>query len=197
MSTPFKVLQSKFILLPQCDIDTDQIVPARFMATTSEEGLAHAFFYDARHDEAGQKKSDHVLNVKDIADHQILVAAANFGCGSSREHAVWALKDFGFRAVLTPKAADIFKSNAINNGVLVIEIHQAFYELLSQNQSSSMTIDLEKQTISLLGAGVSTFQVDSFARRCLLMGTDRLGYLLESLPAIRAFEAARRLNSTE
>lgn len=191
MSTPFSPLVSGFAFLPQRDIDTDQILPARFMSTTSSQGLGSALFFDSRHDARGNPDPDHVLNSVDVGSHQILVAGANFGCGSSREHAVWALHEFGIRAVIAPKVADIFKANALNNGVLIVEVSSELFEWLGEHRSAEVSLDLDRQIIQLPGWEPCRFQVDPFARHCLLNGTDRLGYLLDLLPEIKVFEAGK------
>lgn len=189
------VLKSRFALLSQSDIDTDQIIPARFMATTSREGLGSGLFFDARHSRDGLK-NEHALNDADIATRNILLAGPNFGCGSSREHAVWALRDFGFQAVLSTKIADIFKANALNNGLLAIEVSEAQYHALTQHPSHEITIDLEAQTLGLPGGHLAGFELDGFARYCLLNGIDRLGYVLANFERIKQFEVARASAAT-
>lgn len=191
MSTPFSPLVSGFVVLPHQDIDTDQILPARFMSTTSSHGLGDALFFDSRHDLQGNPNPGHVLNNLDVTSHQILIAGANFGCGSSREHAVWALHEFGIKAVIAPKVADIFKANALNNGMLVVEVSGDLWEWLAEHPSVEIRLDLERQVIELPGWEPWKFEVDAFARHCLLNGTDRLGYLLDLLPEIKKFEAQR------
>ncbi len=188
---PIRVIRSRTVVLPQANIDTDQIIPARFLTTTSRGGLGKALFYDWRYDEDGRPKNSSVFNGVDPATHQILVAGPNFGCGSSREHAPWALHDFGFRAVVSSDIADIFRSNAVKNGLLPVAVDQMTHQKLLKAPGSEVTIDLETMTVTLEGGATTTFAVEPFARRCLLDGVDPLGRLLSQMPAIEAFEARR------
>lgn len=187
---PFTKLTSQTVVLSQENIDTDQIIPARFLTTTSREGLGKSAFYDWRYDEDGRKKNSSVLNGVNSATHKILVAGSNFGCGSSREHAPWALYDFGFRAIISSDIADIFNSNALKNGLLPVVVDEKTHRHLLNAPSESVTIDLESQTISFSESWQSVFEVEAFARRCLLDGVDPLGHLLNKLDTIKAFEAA-------
>ncbi|MFY7930111.1 MAG: 3-isopropylmalate dehydratase small subunit [Oligoflexus sp.] len=190
---PFKKLESNFILLSSEHIDTDQIIPARFLKQTHKQGLGEALFYDWRYDLDGRKKAGQVLNQKEGLGVQILVAGGNFGCGSSREHAVWALYDYGFRAVISPSISDIFKSNALKNGLLPIEVSAVYYARLLTAGDATVSIDLERQTVEVLGTEPFAFHIDPFARACLLQGVDQLGYLLAQQEAIRAFEQKREV----
>ena len=188
---PFKQLTSQTVVLPQNDIDTDQIVPARFLTTTSRDGLGKAAFYDWRYDDKGVPISSSVLNNVDNQTHQILVAGSNFACGSSREHAPWALLDFGFKAVISSDIADIFTSNALKNGLLTVVVDGASHQKLLDEPGLEVTIDLE--TNSVKAAGVDArFSVEPFARRCLLDGVDPLGHLLNQMDKINSYEDARR-----
>lgn len=184
---PFKTLTSRTVVLAQENIDTDQIIPARFLTTTSREGLGKAAFYDWRYDENGRPKNSSIFNGVDPQTQQILVTGSNFGCGSSREHAPWALSDFGFRAVISSDIADIFKSNAQKNGLAPIEIDGATHRALLATPGAEVTVDLETCRVIFKG-GSASFAMDPFARRCLLDGVDPLGHLLNHLPDIEAFE---------
>ena len=186
---PFKTLTSRSVVLAQENIDTDQIIPARFLTTTSKDGLGKAVFYDWRYDEDGRPKNSSVFNGVNPAAHQILVAGSNFGCGSSREHAPWALADFGFRAVISSDIADIFKSNALKNGLLPVEIEDATHEALLATPGAEVTIDLENCVVTFGNNVQASFKVEPFARRCLLDGVDPLGHLMNQLPQIEAYES--------
>jgi len=184
----FDKLCSSFITLPIENIDTDQIIPARFLKQTHRDGLGDALFYDWRFASDGSLRPDQILNDKAGQGHQILVAARNFGCGSSREHAVWALQGYGFRVVISPSIGDIFKSNALKNGLLPIEVETEFYERIRAQDVGALFIDLEKQEVKLASGEIQNFSIDSFARLCLLKGVDQLGYLVGMDEAISAYE---------
>ena len=184
---PFKSLRSRTTVLPQSDIDTDQIIPARFLTTTDRNGLGQAAFRDWRFDSDGRPLNSDPFRGRDQATHQILVAGPNFGCGSSREHAPWALLDFGFRAVISTDIADIFKSNALKNGLLALEIDHALHERLCAESGLVITIDVQAQTL-IVDDVAHSFEMDRFARHCLIEGVDPLGYLLNQLEDITAFE---------
>ncbi len=186
---PIRTIRSRTVVLPQANIDTDQIVPARFLTTTSRAGLGKALFHDWRYDENGRPKNSSVFNGVNPATHQVLVAGANFGCGSSREHAPWALHDFGFRAVISSDIADIFKSNALKNGLLPVAVDAATHGKLLNSPGREVTIDLETLTVTLDDGATTTFAVEAFARRCLIDGVDPLGHLLKQIAAIEAYEA--------
>ena len=196
MFTPIKQITSRTLNLSQENIDTDQIIPARFLTTTSQSGLGDFAFYDWRYDESGNPRNSSPLPQKSAGEREILVAGANFGCGSSREHAPWALRDFGFRAVISTKIADIFKGNALKNRLLPVEVDTAFHEALMARPGARVAIDLEAQTVRILDdetapKASATFETEPFARQCLLNGVDSLGHLMQQLPAIEAYEANR------
>ena len=186
---PIKKIVSNTIVLAQENIDTDQIIPARFLTTTSREGLGKSAFYDWRYTNEGRLRNDSPLDSFDIAKHQILVGGSNFGCGSSREHAPWALLDFGFRAVISSDIADIFKNNSLKNGLLPVTVDTKTHAYLLANPGIEVSIDLETLTVTYGESGGADFEVESFARQCLLNGVDPLGHLLGQLDAIEAFEA--------
>jgi 3-isopropylmalate/(R)-2-methylmalate dehydratase small subunit len=195
MPEPLQVLTSKCVVLSQANIDTDQIIPARFLTTTSREGLGKAAFYDWRYEADGSPKPEAVLNRIDPAERRILLAGPNFACGSSREHAPWALADYGFRAVISTSIADIFTSNALKTGLLPIEVDQAVWDDLAAFPDHPVTIDLEAGEIRRGNAAPTPFTVERFARRCLLDGVDTLGWLQARLPDIAAFEAAHDMET--
>ncbi|HEY3746160.1 MAG TPA: 3-isopropylmalate dehydratase small subunit [Gemmatimonadaceae bacterium] len=192
MMEPFKTLTSSCVVLPAENVDTDQIIPARFLKTIDRRGLGAHLFADWRVDEAGNPRPDFPLNSPDAAGAAILVAGHNFGCGSSREHAPWALLDFGFRAVISTGFADIFRNNALKTGLLPVALstsaHSALLKQLADAPRASVKIDLETQTATLPDGTRHGFTVDPFARHCLLNGVDELGFLLELEPAIAAYE---------
>ena len=188
MPEPLKTLVSKAVVLSQSNIDTDQIIPGRFLSTTTREGLGAQAFYDWRYEADGTAKPEAILNRIDPAEHRILLAGRNFACGSSREHAPWALLDYGFRAVVSTEIADIFTSNALKNGLLPIVVDQATWDDLAAHAEQPITVDLDASTIRRGNAQPVTFEVERFARRCLLDGVDTLGWLQAQLPAIQAFE---------
>ncbi len=183
--------ESAFVILPIDNIDTDQIIPARFLKTTSKAGLGDQLFYDWRYDAAGAPKTDFVLNQPDAVRAHVLVAGDNFGCGSSREHAPWALAQFGFRAVVSTSFADIFKQNALKNGLLPIVVPAIVHAALIASPGSIVKIDLEAQTVTLADGRSVQFPIDPFAKRCLLEGVDELGYILQQSAAIDSYEQSR------
>jgi 3-isopropylmalate/(R)-2-methylmalate dehydratase small subunit len=190
----FTSLTSRVVALPVNDIDTDQIIPARFLKATDKKGMGDHLFADWRYSNDGSPKPDFVLNQPKAAGCQILLAGDNFGCGSSREHAPWALTGFGFRAVISTSFADIFRSNALKNGLLPIIVdestHQRLLAMVGENPGLELTIDLATQTLSFPGGSVS-FPIDPFNKTCLLNGVDELGYILSFEKDIAAFEARR------
>jgi len=192
--TPFTNFQSRIVPLPLNNIDTDQIIPARFLKTTSKQGLDAQLFCDWRYDAEGNPKPDFVLNQARSRGAQVLLAGDNFGCGSSREHAPWALTQFGFRAIVSTSFADIFRQNALKNSLLPIAIPaDAHAELLAAvvaDPDATVAIDLPRQTLTLPGGREVAFPVDEFSKHCLVNGVDELGYILQQEPAIAAFEAA-------
>jgi 3-isopropylmalate/(R)-2-methylmalate dehydratase small subunit len=177
--------------MPAKDIDTDQIIPARFLTTTSKDGLGSSLFCDLRYDDAGNEKPDFPLNRPEAAGAEILVAGQNFGCGSSREHAPWALLDYGIQAVISTEIADIFRSNSLKNGLLPIVIDAQTHNWLMQHPGAEIEIDVTHSTVTLPGGHTVSYPIDAFARYCLLEGIDQLGYLEQHGDTIRAFEEAR------
>jgi 3-isopropylmalate/(R)-2-methylmalate dehydratase small subunit len=190
----FITFTSKLIPLPAENVDTDQIVPARYLKVTDKEGLAEALFRDWRFEEDGTlRKPPFVLDRPEMAGRQILLAGDNFGAGSSREHAPWALTTWGIRAILSTSFADIFRSNSLKNGLLPIvveaERHRQLFELAGERPNAELTIDLESQVVHLPGDEDLPFDIDPFAKRMLLAGTDELGYLLTKDADLAAWEA--------
>jgi 3-isopropylmalate/(R)-2-methylmalate dehydratase small subunit len=193
MSKPVVRVDSAAVLLARDDIDTDQIIPARFLKGVDRRGLGEALFADWRRNPDGSLREDVALNRPESAGRQILVAGRNFGCGSSREHAVWALAEAGFRVVVASSFGDIFRANALKNGVLPIEVSAEelveLHRLLEDDPSRLLTVDLAAGTLAAPGWDVVAFSIDAFSRQMLLAGTDELGYLLALEPAITAYEA--------
>jgi 3-isopropylmalate/(R)-2-methylmalate dehydratase small subunit len=188
---PIRVIESRTVVLPRENIDTDQIIPARFLKVTDKAGLGKAAFADWRYGPDGSPRPDFVLNRPEAEGCQVLVAGDNFGCGSSREHAPWALHDHGFRAVVSTRIADIFRSNALKNGLLPIVVDPASHAALLAAPGATVRIDLEAQTITLPGGASVRFPIDGFSRYCLLNGVDELGFLLGQSEAITRFEESR------
>jgi 3-isopropylmalate/(R)-2-methylmalate dehydratase small subunit len=190
----FTTLTSRVVVLPVNDIDTDQIIPARFLKTTDKNGLGKSLFADWRYEADGTPKRDFPLNAPSAAGAQVLLAGDNFGCGSSREHAPWALTGFGLRAVISTSFADIFRNNATKNGLLPVAVdaasHAELLAVLQQDPSATVTIDLTAQTVTLPGGRAVRFPVDPFVRTCLLEGVDELGYILKHEARIAAHERA-------
>jgi 3-isopropylmalate/(R)-2-methylmalate dehydratase small subunit len=184
-------IRSRTVVLPATDVDTDQIIPARFLTTTSRDGLGRALFADWRFDANGHPRPDFVLNRPETAGCAILVAGCNFGCGSSREHAPWALHDFGIRAVISTAIADIFFNNSLKNGLLPVLVDEDTHGWLLAHPGAAVDIDVEATTVTLPDGRCVKFPLDAFARHCLLHGVDELGYLLSRAPAIDAWERAR------
>jgi 3-isopropylmalate/(R)-2-methylmalate dehydratase small subunit len=185
--TPF---ESKMVLIARDNVDTDQIIPARFLKTISKVGLGDQLFCDWRYNADGTPKPDFVLNNPESKSRQVLLAGDNFGCGSSREHAPWALTQYGFRAVISTSFADIFKNNSLKNSLLPIVVPADVQAELLSNPEQPVKIDLASQTLTLASGRKVEFPVDSFAKHCLLEGIDELGYILQQEPAIAAFEMA-------
>jgi 3-isopropylmalate/(R)-2-methylmalate dehydratase small subunit len=188
---PLRLIRSRTVVLPAADIDTDQIFPARFLTTTGGSGFADTLFADWRFDAAGRPRAEFALNRPEAAGCQVLVAGPNFGCGSSREHAPWALRDYGFRAVVSTDIADIFFSNALKNGLLPVRIDPATQTWLVANPGAEVEIDVAAGELRLADGRAARFQIDPFARHCLLNGIDELGYLRAQLPDIEAWERGR------
>ena len=185
----FEKLESKIVVLPVDNIDTDQIIPARYLKAISMDGLGEGLFVDWRKNADGTLKPDFPLNKPENEGARILVTGDNFGCGSSREHAPWALVQNGFRAVISTSFADIFKGNALKNGLLPAVVPADVHKQLINSSGMVVTIDLAGQTLTLADGRAVQFPIDSFAKRCMLDGVDELGYMLQQEPAIAAFEA--------
>ena len=189
----FERFTSRLVPLLVDNIDTDQIIPARFLKTITKEGLDRQLFYDWRYDAEGNPRPDFILNQPRAQGAAILLAGDNFGCGSSREHAPWALTQFGFRALISTSFADIFRQNALKNALLPIvvspEIHAALREAVERDPDYSVTVDLAAQKLILADGTEVEFPIDPFAKYCLLEGVDELGYILQHEDAIRAFES--------
>ena len=190
---PMQQLESTTLVLAERNIDTDQIIPARFLTTTSRDGLGQAAFADWRFHADGSERPDCVLNQPESQGREILVAGDNFGCGSSREHAVWALTQFGIRVVISSRVADIFRANALKNGLLAIEVDGDTHAWLLANPGAEVAVDVASCTLALPDGRRIGFELDPFARTCLLEGVDALGYLLAQDDAIAAFEHAREV----
>ena len=191
MAEPLTKLTSTTVVLPAENIDTDQIIPARFLSVTTRDGLGVHAFHDWRWNEDGSPK-DHLLNTDAAKEAQILVGGHNFGCGSSREHAPWALTDYGFRVVISSEIADIFKGNSVKNGLLPIVIDKSAHQWLLDHPGAEVSVDLTTRQVHLPGnGGTYSFEVDDVSAYCLMEGVDELGYLEGQADAIKAFEAAR------
>jgi 3-isopropylmalate/(R)-2-methylmalate dehydratase small subunit len=188
---PLKRITSRTVVIASTDIDTDQIIPARFLTTTTKEGLGKQLFADWRYQEDGTPKREFVLNRPEAHGAQILVAGRNFGCGSSREHAAWALLDYGFRAVISEGVADIFRGNALKNGFLPIVVDEQTSQWLLHHAGAELDIDLDALRLTLPTGAAIAFAIEPFARHCLLNGLDEFGYLRSKLAEIERFEAAR------
>jgi 3-isopropylmalate/(R)-2-methylmalate dehydratase small subunit len=184
-------IRSRTVVLPTKDIDTDQIIPARFLTTTTREGLGAFLFHDLRFDGDGEAKPDFALNQTDAKGCEVLVGGKNFGCGSSREHAPWALLDFGIRAVISTEIADIFRNNSLKNGLVPIIVDAATHDFLLSNPGAEVDIDVVNSTLTLPDGSVVEFPIDAFARYCLIEGIDQLGYLQMQIDSIEQFEEQR------
>lgn len=191
---PFKELTARVVALPNENVDTDQIIPARNLRAVDKLGMDKHLFEDWRYNADGTPRPDFVLNQPRAQGAQILLAGDNFGCGSSREHAAWALTAFGFRAIISTSFADIFRSNSLKNGLLPIvvdkETHRDLFDLVEEIPNVELTVDLAAQTLNLPGWRAVKFPIDPFARVCLLEGVDELGYILKHADQITAFEKA-------
>jgi 3-isopropylmalate/(R)-2-methylmalate dehydratase small subunit len=188
---PLQRVNSKTVVIASTNIDTDQIIPARFLTTTTKEGLGQQLFADWRYLADGSANPEFILNRPEARGCQVLVAGRNFGCGSSREHAPWALLDFGFRAVISTEIADIFKNNSLKNGLLPITVDEATAAWLLAHPGADIEIDLTTARLTLPTGVSSSFPIEAFARHCLLNGIDELGYLQSRMPDIERYEAAR------
>ncbi len=184
---------SRVVPLPNENVDTDQIAPARFLKTTGKAGLGRILLYDWRYDAEGNPRPDFILNRPAVKGASILLAGNNFGCGSSREHAPWALSDFGFRAIISTSFADIFRNNCLKNGILPIVVekpaHEKLFRLAAARPRAEVAVDLAAQTLTLQDGEAVNFPVDPFAKKCLLEGIDELGYLLGLAERITDYEA--------
>jgi 3-isopropylmalate/(R)-2-methylmalate dehydratase small subunit len=199
---PIRRFTGRLAPLPINDIDTDQIIPARYLKTTDKDGLGQACFFDWRYNEDGSPRADFILNDPKYRRAEVLVAGNNFGCGSSREHAPWALMGMGFRAVISTYFADIFRGNSLKNGLLPIvvdeETKQQLISLAQEDPEAQVTIDLEEQVLVLPDGRTVTFPIDSFSRYCLLNGVDQLGFLLNLEADTLRYEAnnSQRVKTT-
>ena len=185
---PITEIRSRTAVLPLDDIDTDQIIPARFLRTTVREGLGENLFADWRYKNDGEEVESFVLNQPEAQGAQILVAGRNFGCGSSREHAPWALLDHGFRAVISTEIADIFRNNSLKNGFLPVVVGKDIHRWLLENPGAELTLNVESRSLTLPDGRVTGFPLESFSRYCLLNGVDQLGFLLNHAGDISRFE---------
>jgi 3-isopropylmalate/(R)-2-methylmalate dehydratase small subunit len=187
---PIRKISSRTVVLPFSDIDTDQIIPARFLTTTTKAGLGQHAFSNWRYNADGSNKNDFILNQPAAQGCQILVAGNNFGCGSSREHAPWALLDYGFKAVISTEIADIFRNNSLKNGLLPLVINKETHAWLMNNPGVQLDINLETSTLILPNGKSVSFAIEGFARYCLLNGVDELGFLLKQIETIKQYEQA-------
>jgi 3-isopropylmalate/(R)-2-methylmalate dehydratase small subunit len=192
--TPVRTIESPYVVLDVQNIDTDQIIPARFLKVTDRAGLGDALFADWRYDADGAPRADFVLNRPEARGAEILVAGHNFGCGSSREHAPWALRGYGVRAVISTRFADIFHSNALKNGLLPVtvpgDVHARLVSWPAAGARPTLRIDVANETLTLPDGTAVRFPMESFAKHCLLEGVDELGYLLGAADEIAAYEEA-------
>jgi 3-isopropylmalate/(R)-2-methylmalate dehydratase small subunit len=191
----FEKIVSRMAPLPATNVDTDQIIPARFLKTISKEGLGANLFCDWRYDAQGKPKPDFILNQPLAQGAQVLLAGDNFGCGSSREHAPWALKQFGFRAVISTSFADIFRGNSLKNGLVPVivpaDVHAELFRAVEKDPDAKVMIDLARQSLTTPSGREVEFPVDGFSKHCLLEGVDELGYMLQHEAKVAAFEANR------
>jgi 3-isopropylmalate/(R)-2-methylmalate dehydratase small subunit len=185
---PIKVLRSRTVVLPMTNIDTDQIIPARFLTTTTREGLGQNLFADWRYDPLGAPRPEFALNRPEAQGCQVLVAGRNVGCGSSREHAPWALLDYGIRAVISTEIADIFRNNSLKNGLVPVVVDENTSRWLIEHPGAEVSIDLDSTTLVLPGGERVKFPLEAFSRYCLMNGIDELGFLLGRMNEIEAYE---------
>jgi 3-isopropylmalate/(R)-2-methylmalate dehydratase small subunit len=188
---PVKLIRSRTVVLPIPNIDTDQIIPARFLTSTTRAGFGKHLFTDWRYQRDGSLRPDFELNRPEAAGCRILVGGRNFGCGSSREHAPWALLDYGFRAVVSTEIADIFRSNALKNGLLPVVVDDVTHSWLLAHPGSEIVIDVERRALLLPDGQAVAFPLEAFARYCLLNGIDELGFLLSERDRIAEYERRR------
>lgn len=184
-------VRSRTVVLPTRDIDTDQIIAARFLTTTTREGLGESLFFDLRFDSDGREKPEFPLNRPEASGCRILVAGNNFGCGSSREHAPWALLDYGFQAIISTEIADIFRNNALKNGLVPVVVDAATHRWLLDNPGAEIAIDVTAATLTLPTGKQIEFPIENFARYCLVEGIDQLGFLRQQTGDIERFEETR------
>lgn len=189
---PIKTIRSRTVVMPSTNIDTDQIIPGRFLTTTTKTGLGDQLFADWRYRPDGTPNPEFILNRPEAAGCQILVAGRNLGCGSSREHAPWALLDYGFRAVVSTEIADIFRNNSLKNGLVPVIVDEATHAWLLAHPGAEIEIDLERCELRLPDGRSVSFPIDGFARYCLVNGVDELGFLLSKQTEIAAYEARQR-----
>ncbi len=189
---PVTRISSRTVVLALDDVDTDQIIPARFLTTTVSQGLGQHLFTDWRYEADGSEKPDFVLNQPGVAGARVLVAGRNFGCGSSREHAPWALLDYGFEVVISTEIADIFFNNALKNGLIPVIVAEETHRWLLDHPGVEVSIDIDALELVMPEHDPISFDIDSFARHCLLSGVDQLGFLLQHSDAIDAYEARTR-----
>ncbi|HLK66299.1 MAG TPA: 3-isopropylmalate dehydratase small subunit [Bryobacteraceae bacterium] len=192
---PFTNFESRMMPLAINNVDTDQIIPARFLKTTSKQGLDKQLFNDWRYDAQGNPDPDFILNQPQVRGAEVLLAGDNFGCGSSREHAPWALTQYGFRAVISTSFADIFQQNSLKNSLLPIrvpqDVHDELFGAVAADPNAKVKIDLPNQTLTTPSGRTVDFPVDSFSKHCLVEGVDELGYILQHAADIAAFESQR------
>lgn len=190
---PFEKLTARAVPLRMENVDTDQIIPAKYLTAVTKEGMGEGLFSWIRYNADGSPKEDFVINKPEFRGAEVLIAGRNFGSGSSREHAVWALTDYGFRTVITPGFADIFYNNSLKNGLLPVALPEdavnMLLDLVEEDPETSITVDLETQTVTLPDGQVHSFEIDAFRKRCLLEGLDDLGYLMSKEDVIAAHEA--------
>ncbi len=195
MSEPFEDFSSRMVVMEENNIDTDQIIPARFLKTTTKIGLDRHLFEDWRYNADGSPKPDFVLNQPQAKGAEILLAGDNFGCGSSREHAPWALQQFGFRAVISTSFGDIFRQNSLKNGFLPIALpaaaHERLFALAGQDRDARVEVDLANERVKLPDGTTAAFSIDDFSKACILAGVDELGFILSQEIAIQKFEKQR------
>ena len=187
-----KTIQSRTVVIPATNIDTDQIIPARFLTSTSRAGFGKHLFSDWRYDTAGHPKPEFALNKPEAQGARILVAGRNIGCGSSREHAAWALMDYGIQAVISTEFADIFRTNSLKNGLVPVLVDEKTHAWLLANPQAEVSVDVEHSTLALPDGTTVKFPLEGFARYCLLNGVDELGYLLSKNAEISAYEQRHR-----
>ena len=192
---PLQTIRSRTVVIPLANIDTDQIIPARFLTTTTKDGLGRQLFADWRYLPGDAPNPEFILNRPAAAGCEVLVAGRNFGCGSSREHAPWALADYGFRAVISTEVADIFRSNALKNGLLPVVVDESIAAWLIAHPGADVTIDLASSSLTLPTGQSVVFPIEAFARHCLLNGVDELGYLRSKLADIERYEASHPLGA--